>query len=345
MPNQGWIYRDKISKNQAGLSLLAYYAGKYPHSSREEWLDRILSAAILVNGRPACPDKVLEIGQQLTYQRPPWTEPDVPLFFEVLYEDAEVLVVAKPSGLPVLAGGGFLEHTLIHLVHQHYGDVTPYPIHRLGRGTSGIVLMAKSKPARAKLSQQMREGKITKIYRALVGRGDIPDNFTINQAIGKIAHPILGYVYGALTDGLSARSDGRVLKKHPDSTLLEVQIFTGRPHQIRIHLAFFGYPLIGDPLYGLGGLPRPDAVPGDCGYYLHANQIVFNHPSTGERISICCPAPPELVISYQLSVISSLRKLPTPHTPHPTPHTPHPTPYTPHPTPCPQEKLFAADPI
>jgi 23S rRNA pseudouridine1911/1915/1917 synthase len=295
MANQGWIYRDKISKNQAGLSLLAYYTGKYCHSSPEEWLDRILSAAILVNGRPACPDTVLEIGQQLTYQRPPWTEPDVPLFFEVLYEDAEVLVVAKPSGLPVLAGGGFLEHTLIHLVHQHYPDVTPYPIHRLGRGTSGIVLMAKSKPARAKLSQQMREGKITKIYRALVVQGDIPDNFTINQAIGKIAHPILGHVYGALTDGLSARSDGRVLKKHPDSTLLEVEIFTGRPHQIRIHLAFFGYPLIGDPLYGLGGLPRPDAVPGDCGYYLHANQILFNHPSTGERISICCPAPPELV--------------------------------------------------
>ncbi|MFM6324108.1 MAG: RNA pseudouridine synthase, partial [Microcystis panniformis] len=82
MANQGWIYRDKISKNQAGLSLLAYYAGKYPHSSPEEWLDRILSAAILVNGSPAGPDTVLEIGQQLTYQRPPWTEPDVPLFFE-----------------------------------------------------------------------------------------------------------------------------------------------------------------------------------------------------------------------------------------------------------------------
>jgi 23S rRNA pseudouridine1911/1915/1917 synthase len=162
--------------------------------------------------------------------------------------------------------------------------------------------MAKSKPARAKLSQQMREGKITKIYRALVGQGDIPDNFSINQAIGKIAHPILGYVYGALTDGLSARSDGRVLKKHPDSTLLEVEIFTGRPHQIRIHLAFFGYPLIGDPLYGLGGLPRPDAVPGDCGYYLHANQILFNHPSTGERISISCQPPPELVDRENLEI-------------------------------------------
>jgi 23S rRNA pseudouridine1911/1915/1917 synthase len=301
MPNQGWTYRDKISKNQAGLSLLTYYTSKYPHSSPQEWLDRIISGAILVNGCPASPDTPLEIGQELTYQRPPWTEPDVPLFFEVLYEDGEVLVVAKPSGLPVLAGGGFLEHTLIHLVHQQYPDGTPYPIHRLGRGTSGIVLMAKSKPARANLSQQMREGKITKIYRALVGKGDIPENFTINQAIGKVYHPILGYVYGAIADGLASRSDGRVLKKYPDSTLLEVQIFTGRPHQIRIHLAYFGYPLIGDPLYGVGGLPQPDAVPGDCGYYLHAHKITFNHPVTGERLHFCCPAPVELDRSTPIS--------------------------------------------
>jgi 23S rRNA pseudouridine1911/1915/1917 synthase len=294
MLNQGWTYRDRITKNQAGLSLLAYYTSQYRHSSSQEWLDRILSGAILIDGCAAFPNTVLEIGQELTYQRPPWREPEVPLFFEVLYEDAGVLVVSKPSGLPVLAGGGFLEHTLIHLVHQQYPDVTPYPIHRLGRGTSGIVLMAKSKLARANLSQQMREGKISKIYRALVVKGDIPEHFTINQAIGKVDHPILGYGYGAIADGLSARSDGRVLKKHPESTLLEVEIFTGRPHQIRIHLAFFGYPLIGDPLYGVGGLPRADAVPGDCGYYLHAHQIAFNHPSTGERINLCCPTPPEL---------------------------------------------------
>jgi 23S rRNA pseudouridine1911/1915/1917 synthase len=294
MTNQGWTYRDKVTKNQAGLSLLAYYTDKYRHSSEKEWLDRIISGAILVNGCFASPETVLAIGQELTYQRPPWTEPEVPLFFEVLYEDAAVLIVAKPSGLPVLAGGGFLEHTLIHLLHQHYPQATPYPIHRLGRGTSGIVLMAKSKTARANLSQQMRLGEINKIYLALVDKGDIPAHFTINQAIGKVSHPILGYVYGASDNGLSARSDGRVVQRHPESTLLEVKIFTGRPHQIRIHLAFFGYPLIGDPLYGVGGLPRPDAVPGDCGYYLHAHRIAFHHPTTGKKMSFCCPAPVEL---------------------------------------------------
>jgi 23S rRNA pseudouridine1911/1915/1917 synthase len=296
MLNRGWTYREKVDRATDGLTLLAYYAEKYRHSSIEEWRERIRSGQVLINGNQANPEDIVRIGQGLTYDRPPWQEPDVPLSFEVLYEDRDILVVAKPSGLPVLAGGGFLEHTLIHQIQTSYPEETPFPIHRLGRGTSGIVLMARSRPSRANLSQQMRERQIRKVYRALVGGGQMSDRFTIIQAIGKIPHPLLGDVYGASPQGLSARSDCRVLQRTSQTTLLEVEILTGRPHQIRIHLAFAGYPLLGDPLYEAGGRPRPAAVPGDCGYHLHAYRISFQHPSTGKEMDFVCLAPVELSV-------------------------------------------------
>jgi 23S rRNA pseudouridine1911/1915/1917 synthase len=106
----------------------------------------------------------------------------------------------------------------------------------------------------------MRQRQIRKVYRALVGRdtaggGDLPDQFTITQPIGKLPHPVLGYVYGANDQGQAAYSECLALQRRADSTLLEVTILTGRPHQIRIHLAAYGYPLLGDPLYAVGGVP------------------------------------------------------------------------------------------
>jgi 23S rRNA pseudouridine1911/1915/1917 synthase len=295
--NQGWIYREQVDRSGAGLTLLAYYTQKYRHSSPLEWQERINAGQICLNGYPATPETVLQIGQQLAYHRPPWQEPDVPLNFEVLEEDSDLLIVAKPSGLPVLPGGGFLEHTLLWQLQQQYPQATPIPIHRLGRGTSGLMLMARSPLARAKLSQQMRDHKIRKVYHTLVKTGDLPERFTVTQAMGKIPHPILGYIYGATPDGLFAQSDFQVLKQTHQTTLLEATILTGRPHQIRIHLATVGYPLIGDPLYAVGGIPRQIPitekkklpVPGDCGYYLHAYHLSFIHPRTEQPYDITCP--------------------------------------------------------
>lgn len=305
--NQGWIYRDRVNRASRGLTLLAYYSQTYRHSSPAAWQERIASGQILLDGQPAAPDTVLQLGQQLTYHRPPWAEPEVPLEFEVLFEDPDLLLINKPAGLPVLPGGGFLEHTLLGQLQRRYPDATPYPIHRLGRGTSGLMLLARSASARSHLSQQMRQHHIGKIYRALVngGAGSIPDQFTITQPIGKLPHPVLGHVYGATPEGLLAQSDCRVLERRPDSTtLLEVQIKTGRPHQIRIHLAWYGYPLLGDPLYEAGGLPRragPDLaageklpVPGDCGYHLHAQRVRFQHPRTAAWLEFSCLPPPIL---------------------------------------------------
>jgi 23S rRNA pseudouridine1911/1915/1917 synthase len=303
--NKGWTYREKVDRHETGSTVLQYYSRRYQHSSPTEWQERIEAGLVLVDQRQVNIDTILQRGQELTYDRLPWQEPEVPLDFEIIYEDRDLLIIAKPSGLPVLVGGGFLENTLIWQLQQRYSDETPLPIHRLGRGTSGLILLARSSLARANLSQQMRDRQITKIYRALVGAGDFPASLAITQSIGKIPYPSIGYIYGAKDGGMTAHSDCRVLRRDRDTTLLEVTILTGRPHQIRIHLATVGYPLIGDPLYISGGIPQSIdpkesiklPVPSDCGYHLHAYSFTFDHPATGERMNFICP-PPSPLLSY-----------------------------------------------
>lgn len=290
--NQGWTYHNRVDRFGAGLTLLDFYAQRYQHSSRDVWQERIETGQVRLAGQRVSPTMILVQGQRLTYYRPPWQEPDVPLTFGILYEDEDVLVVNKPSGLPVLPGGGFLEHTLLHQLRQQFPQATPLPIHRLGRGTSGVMLMARSHQTRAHLCEQMRDRQMRKVYRALVGPAQVdpalPDQFEVTDAIGKVPYPGLEYVYAATPTGRFAHSIGEVLQRRPDSTLLSVTILTGRPHQIRIHLATVGYPLLGDLLYVAGGQPRsqstaiePLPVPGDCGYLLHAFSLEFIHPRTG----------------------------------------------------------------
>jgi 23S rRNA pseudouridine1911/1915/1917 synthase len=291
--NQGWVYQDCVSRAASGVTLLEFYAKRYRRFSLQDWRSRIVAGQVWVEGELGTVDRVVQAGQQLAYHRPPWQEPEVPLSFDVLYKDADLLAIAKPSGLPVLPGGGFLEHTLLHLLRRRYPHETPVPVHRLGRGTSGLVLLARSALARSELSRQIRDRTLKKIYRALIGPSDLPEQFTIEQPIDKIPHPFLGHIYSATPAGKYSRSDVRVLQRTSQVTLVEVSIPTGRPHQIRIHLAAAGFPLVGDPLYGVGGVPPSEttAVPGDCGYYLHAFRLEFTHPRTQELIKIECLPP------------------------------------------------------
>ena len=128
----------------------------------------------------------------------------------------------------------------------------------------------------------------------MIGPSELPDQFTITQPIGKVPYPQLGHIYGATPDGAEAHSRCRILQRRSDTTLLEVTILTGRPHQIRIHLAAKGYPLLHDPLYVAGGLPNGSAIPSDCGYWLHAWQVSFMHPA-GQPMLVTCEPPRELV--------------------------------------------------
>jgi 23S rRNA pseudouridine1911/1915/1917 synthase len=289
--NEGYEYRERLGPEADAQTLLAYLTWRYPHSSGTEWAARIASDHVLIDGRPAPADSVLRRGCELVWQRPPWIEPDAPETFSVLYEDNDLLAVAKPAGLPTLPGGNFLKTTLLHLVRAYAPDAAP--LHRLGRWTSGLVLCAKNQHASAALVRQWSAREVGKRYRALaVGLPD-KDEMTISVPIGPVPHAILPSIHAAKHDGRPSLSRVTVLERYSDSFLCDVRIATGRPHQIRIHLAAAGHPLKGDPLYGVGGLPLPGthALPGDPGYLLHSAELSFIHPATGSTMVLECEPP------------------------------------------------------
>ena len=293
--NDGCEYREQLGHEADGLTVLAYLGKRYEHSSSAEWSERIAAGYVLIDSKPAHTETLLRTGSELVWHRPPWIEPDAPLSFSVLYEDEHLLAVDKPAGLPTLPGANFLKNTLLRLVRSYAADAVP--VHRLGRWTSGLVLCAKDQNARAALMRQWSAKEVGKRYRALASGHPDWDERTITTPIGPVSHALLGSLHAASPEGKPSRSDVTVLERRADSFLCDVRIATGRPHQIRIHLAFAGHPLFGDPLYVAGGLPAPDsrALPGDPGYHLHSAELSFLHPSTGSKIVIQCE-PPEILL-------------------------------------------------
>lgn len=285
--NGGWAYAETIGPRAAGATVLHHLAGSYRHSTASTWAERIEAGQVRVDGVVAVATMRLRAGQRLVWHRPPWQEPAVPLGYAVLSVDDDLLAVAKPAGLPTAPAGGYLAHTLLWCVRARHPVATP--VHRLGRGTSGIVLFARSVWARRTLAAAWRDGAVERVYRARVD-GTPAEGFTVDAPIGRVHHPVLGTVHAATPHGRPACTTVRPV----GTSLVEVTIATGRPHQIRIHLAFAGHPLAGDPLYGPGGVPRTQALPGEGGYALHATRLTFPHPRSGRPTTVEC-APPALL--------------------------------------------------
>ena len=292
--NSGWSYAERVEPAGAGLTVLAHFVARHDHSSQAEWEARILGGQVELDGARAAADTILRQDQLLVWHRPPWDEPDSPMHYEVLHEDEAILAVIKPSGLQTMPAGGFLEHTLMTLVRRSYPDASP--MHRLGRFTSGIVLFARTSEAGRLITRAWRDHEVKKRYRALGSGVATSDRFEIDTPIGPVPHPLLRSVHAATPEGKPSHTIANVIERREDSTLFSVDITTGRPHQIRIHLACAGHPLVGDPLYALGGgVKESPGLPGDGGYLLHAERLQFVHPATGADITLHAPPPIDLL--------------------------------------------------
>ena len=293
MLNQGYAYTSKINLKSNGQSLLAHLAEHFDHSNIEAWQQNLNRGEVTLDGITASGEEALATGQILVWRRPPWEEPVTPQCFQTIFEDDYLLAVNKPSGLPTIPGAGYMENTLLRLVQKQVP--TANPVHRLGRATSGLVLFAKTSLAARNIFKMWNTPAVEKIYWALSQGVAKESRYEILAPIGLVPHPLLGSVWAANPSGKRSRSMATVISRDLNSTTFSVSLGSGRPHQIRIHLASIGHPLAGDALYGFAGLPLEHlpGLPGDGGYFLHARYLRFVHPITGANIALEAALPAE----------------------------------------------------
>ena len=211
---------------------------------------------------------------------------------EVIYEDSDIVVVNKPKGMVVHPGNGNLDGTLVNAIMAKCegslsgigGEIRPGIVHRIDKDTSGLLIVAKNDKAHVNLSEQIKEHKVKKTYIALV-RGVVKENeATIDMPIGRSKTD--RKKMAVCKDGKNAVTHIKVLKRWEHYTLLQVNIETGRTHQIRVHLSYIGYPIIGDYTYSNG--KNEFGVVGQC---LHAQKLEFKHPITNKIVELEAPLP------------------------------------------------------
>ena len=289
------IFTQIIDENQAGERLDVLTAA-LADVTRSRAGTLIRDVLVLVGGvpqtkagfKPRCGD---ELRVELPEAAPARVEAqDIPL--EILYQDADLAVVYKPSGMVVHPAAGNPDGTMVNALLQHLdrlsgigGEIRPGIVHRIDKDTSGLLLVAKNDFSHASLSEQIKAHSVQRAYMAIVQGGMRQESGTVEGPIGR--HPTDRKKMAIVSGGRDAVTHWRVLEPLKGATLLECRLTTGRTHQIRVHMASIGHPLLGDPLYGPKKMPYP--VQG--GQLLHAFRIGFVHPRTGKEMLF--EAPPE----------------------------------------------------
>ena len=213
---------------------------------------------------------------------------NIPL--DVVYEDEDVIVVNKPKGLVVHPAPGHPDGTLVNALLYHCGDslsgvggeLRPGIVHRIDRDTSGLIIAAKNDFAHHKLAAQLQDHSLARVYRCLVTGNLKEDSGTVDAPIGR--HPVDRKKMAVVADGRHAVTHWKVLERFPGVTYVECRLETGRTHQIRVHMAYTGHPILGDTVYG-----NKKPVPGLQGQCLHAVGLQFIHPRTEQLVELGCP--------------------------------------------------------
>ena len=279
----------------AGLRLDKFVGARCPELSRTHAQQLIQDGFITVNSNTAKSSLKLNPGDKIEVVIPPEPAPhleaeNIPL--KIVYEDADLLVIDKPAGLAVHPAPGHPSHTLVNaLLHylpslaEDADNLRPGIVHRLDKDTSGLLVVAKNRLAQANLSQQFKDRVVKKTYITLVNGKLTPEKGFIEAAIGR--DPSHRQRMAIVNEGREARTEYRVIRHIGDYSLLEIKPETGRTHQIRVHLAAIGFPVVGDATYGLKSphLPRQ---------FLHASKIAFRLPSTGTTVEFESPLPADL---------------------------------------------------
>ena len=282
------------SKNQR---LDAFLASSLDGLTRSQATRLIESGEVAVNGRAVSKSYKLAGGEDIAVTLPE-PEPveavpqDIPL--DVVYEDADVIVVNKPSGMVVHPAPGHPDGTLVNALLYHCagtlsgigGALRPGIVHRIDRDTSGLIIAAKNDFAHQKLSAQLQDHTLSRIYRCIVVGNLREDTGTVDAPIGR--HPVDRKKMAVTANGRPAVTHWTVLERFPGFTYVECRLETGRTHQIRVHMAHMGHPILGDTVYG-----AKKAVPGLQGQCLHAVGLRFLHPRTGETVELHCDLPEE----------------------------------------------------
>ena len=263
----------------------------------------IAEGRVRVNGKPAAKSARLSGGETVTVDVPQLRETalspqDIPL--DVVYEDDDVIVVNKPTGLVVHPAPGHPDGTLVNALLHHCGDSLsgiggekrPGIVHRIDRDTSGLIIAAKNDAAHLTLSAQLKDHSLSRTYECLVTGNMKQDSGTVDAPIGRSSAD--RKKMAVVPTGRRAVTHWEVVARYPGVTHLRCRLETGRTHQIRVHMAHIGHPILGDTVYGA---KKP--VPGLTGQCLHATGLRFVHPRTGEPVERHCPLPPEFTAMRQ----------------------------------------------
>lgn len=279
-----------VNQEEQGKRLDIYVVNKSSELTRTAVQRLIEQEHILVNGRKQKASyKVLE-GDIITIERVEAKSielkaQEIPI--EIVYEDKDIIVVNKPKGMVVHPANGNPDGTLVNAIMAICGDslsgiggeIRPGIVHRLDKDTSGLIIVAKNDKAHVNMSEQIKNHEVKKTYIALV-RGKVKENeATIDMPVGRSSSD--RKKMAVTKNGKNAITHIKVLKRYDKYTLLEINIETGRTHQIRVHLAHIGYPVVGDYTYSNG--KNEFGVVGQC---LHARYLEFKHPITGKKMKL-----------------------------------------------------------